>query len=66
MGFMFMGRNTHVYGSSERNLFVFGQLGLSRYIVNGMLGFSIPRPPSQDKFVGRRVDFIFCCCGVGV
>ncbi len=45
--------------------FVFGQLGLSRYIVSGMFGFSISRPTSQDKSMGKRVDFMFCCCGGG-
>jgi hypothetical protein len=28
--------------------------------------FSISHPTSQDKSVGRRVDFMFCSCGVGV
>ncbi len=45
---------------------MFGELGLSRYIVSGMFGFSISRPTSQDKYVRGKVDFLFCCCGVGV
>jgi hypothetical protein len=30
-----------------------------------MFGFSISRPTSQDKSMGKRVDFMFCCCGGG-